>query len=295
MKTFNRWKRSICKRLLKAKIIKPKVIVFMDGGICSQMYQYLVGALFTQKGYKVCYDLSFYKEWGTDLNYQFVRNFDLLKAFPYLKLEQASNMDISIYKREYYYPGNHTVPRSEDYSFLEKNPPIYLGGYYLLPLELYLNTFRKLFHLNPQILDIPNNLLCEEIKSQTNSIAVHVRRGDLKIEVYAYGKPASSDYFKNAITYFKDRKAHFYFFSDEPDWVSQTLLPLLPLSDNYKVVNINGSDKGYMDLYLIAHCKHQITSKGSLGKYGALLMDNPRKTVILCDDETEYSWKPLFQ
>ena len=118
---------------------------------------------------------------------------------------------------------------------------------------------------------------------------MHVRRGDLKVEVYAYGKPASSDYFKNAITYFKDRKAYFYFFSDEPDWVSQTLLPLLPLSDNYKVVSINGSDKGYMDLYLIAYCKHQITSKGSLGKYGALLMDNPRKTVILCDDETEYS------
>lgn len=216
----------------------------------------------------------------------------MLKAFPYLKLEQSSDIEISVYKRCFYFAGNHTVPRSEDYSFLKKEPPIYLGGYYLLPLNLYLKTFRNLFHLSPQVLDTRNELLCNEIKSQTNSVAVHVRRGDLKVEVYAYGKPASSTYFKNAIAHFKD--SHFYFFSDEPSWVTQELIPMLPLSKNFKVVDINGSDKGYMDLYLIAYCKHQITSKGSLGKYGALLMDTPEKTVILCDDETQYSWKPLF-
>ena len=32
-----------------------------------------------------------------------------------------------------------------------------------------------------------------------------------------------------------------------------------------------------MDLFLIARCKHQITSKGTLGKYGALLGDNSEK------------------
>lgn len=61
MKIVNRWIRSIYKRLLNAYIIKPRVVVFVDGGICSQMYQYLVGALFIQKGYRVHYDLSFYK------------------------------------------------------------------------------------------------------------------------------------------------------------------------------------------------------------------------------------------
>ena len=50
-----------------------------------------------------------------------------------------------------------------------------------------------------------------------------------------------------------------------------------------------------MDLFLIAHCRHCITSKGTLGKYGALLGDDSNKYVILCDDETEYVWKNLFQ
>ena len=67
------------------------------------------------------------------------------------------------------------------------------------------------------------------------------------------------------------------------------------MTDNYKIVNINGSDKGYMDLFLIAHCKHQITSKGTLGKYGALLMDNSGKIVIMSDDGSEERWKKLFQ
>ena len=61
------------------------------------------------------------------------------------------------------------------------------------------------------------------------------------------------------------------------------------------MIDINGSDKGYMDLFLIAHCRHCITSKGTLGKYGALLGDDSNKYVILCDDETEYVWKNLFQ
>ena len=64
---------------------------------------------------------------------------------------------------------------------------------------------------------------------------------------------------------------------------------------NCKIVDINGSDKGYMDLFLIARCKHQITSKGTLGKYGALLGDNSEKMVVLCNDEVEYPWKELLQ
>ena len=38
-----------------------------------------------------------------------------------------------------------------------------------------------------------------------------------------------------------------------------------------------------MDLFLIARCKHQITSKGTLGKYGSLLGDNSEKMVVLCN------------
>lgn len=297
MRILKRWKRSAYKRLLKYGVISPKVVLLLDGGICSQMYQYLLGQLYRERGYKVAYDLSFY-EWGMDKDNRFVRNFDLLKAFPYLKMQIASPLEIRVYKQKYHYVGNNTTARIADFSFLEKTPPIYLGGYYLLPSEIYLSAFRSLFKMSSGVLDEDNLHICNEIDSQSCSVAVHVRRGDLKVEQYDYGVPPTMDYFKNAVDYFKGKfkSPFFYFFSDEPDWIVDELVPYLQiLGEEYRVVSINGSDRGYMDLYLIAHCKHQIASKGTLGKYGALLEDNPEKIVVLCDDKLEYRWKELLQ
>lgn len=82
-------KRNIYKYLLNRGLLRTKIVVLMDGGICSQMHQYLLGNLYRKRGFSVCYDLTFYKEWGLDINNEFVRNFDILKAFPYLEFEEA--------------------------------------------------------------------------------------------------------------------------------------------------------------------------------------------------------------
>ncbi|WP_291543880.1 alpha-1,2-fucosyltransferase [Bacteroides sp.] len=287
---------SIYKFLTYRGVISPKVIVLMDGGICSQMNQYILGQIYAKKGYKVFYDLTFYEKWGSDLNWQFVRHFDLLRAFPYLELKVASKTAVKVYKRKFGYVGNNTHARVDDFSFLERTSPIYLGGYYHLPSKCWLEMYRELFKVNIEVLDMSNTHLYQDIIARKDTIAVHVRRGDLKVEVYAYGKPASLNYFQSSVSYFLRQLStpYFYFFSDEPLWVAQELIPFLELSDNYKVVDLNGSDKGYMDLFLIAACEHQITSKGTLGKYGALLMHNVEKQVVLCDDTTEYPWRTLL-
>lgn len=297
MKELQRWKRSLYKKFLKRGVISPKMVVLLDGGICSQMHQYLLGQLYKESGYKVVYDLSFYNEWGMDKDHKFVRNFDLLKAFPYLKLDVASKLMIEVYKKKFYNVGNNTDERLEDFSFLDKKPPLYLGGYYYLPATVWLPAFHAIFKLSPEVLDEVSLRMYNEIAASPCAIGVHVRRGDLKVEQYDYGKPASFDYFDKSVRYFKQKMSSpfFYFFSDEPEWLFNELIPLLQLTENEcKIVDVNGSDKGYMDLYLLAKCKHQITSKGTLGKYGALLGDNAEKIVILCDDEVEYMWKELF-
>lgn len=282
--------------LLKNHIIPSQVILLMDGGICSQMHQYLLGQLYAQKGNRIRYDLSFYESWGSDLEQNFVRNFDLLKAFPYLPFRRASATAIRVYKKKYFVPGNNSGVRLNNFDFLQQVPPIYLGGYYHLPPRIWLETFQQLFKLRLDVLDVTNRKMYDEIQRRRNSVAVHVRRGDLKVERFDYGKPASEDYFKDAILYLKQKTVdpYFYFFSDEPVWISETLIPQLNLVDQYKIVDINGSDKGYMDLFLIASCKHQVTSKGTLGKYGAIMQDSPDKIVILCNDDIEYSWRPLL-
>lgn len=297
MKIIKRLKRSIYKRLVSYKLVKPKVIVQMDGGVCSQMHQYILGYLFMQKGYKVYFDLSFFTEWGLDLNNKFVRKFDLLKAFPYLNFNKASEIEIYAYRKKVFNKGNHTPETMTDFSFLEKKPPIFLGDYYHLPPTIWLPAFQSLYKMDNTILDDKNNKVCHKINSRPNSVAVHVRRGDLSVEVYAYGKPATFNYFQKAISHCQSKldNPYFFFFSDEPEWVQNELIPRLCLIEQSEVISINGSDKGYMDLYLIAHCKNQITTKGTLGKYGALLNDNPSKIVIFCDDKTEYYWKDIFK
>lgn len=298
MKISDKIQYKVYRFLLKNNLIKPKVILLLDGGVCSQMHQYLLGQVFAQKGYEVRYDLNFYKTWGSDLERRFVRNFDLLKGFPYLSLKEASRNAVKVYTKKYFNVGNNTGKRVNDFSFLQKEPPVYLGGYYHLPASIWLPAFKSTFRVMPNVLDEPNRELYAEIEHQSCSVAVHVRRGDLKVELTAYGKPASLNYFQLGVSYMlnKNPSSFFYFFSDEPDWVRDELIPKLPLAEkNFKVVDQNGSDKGYMDLFLIAHCKHQITSKGTLGKYGALLEDNPEKIVVLCDDEIEYPWKELLQ
>lgn len=289
-------KRSFHKLLMNTGWVKPQVILLMDGGVCSQMHQYLLGALYQEKGYEVAYDMSFFETWGSDLQCRFVRNFDLIKAFPYLKLKESSEMAIEFYKRKYYYGGNNSGERIDDYSFLTFTPPVYLGGYYHLPPDIWLKKFRELYRLSDDVLDKGNTEIRECIAQKPCSIAVHVRRGDLAQEVYSYGKPATNEYFSRAIDFFRSNheSPFFYFFSDEPEWVRNELLTKLAIENCAEVIDINGSDKGYMDLYLIAECTHQITSKGTLGKYGALLNDNVHKQVVLCDDATEYPWKNLF-
>ena len=114
--------------------------------------------------------------------------------------------------------------------------------------------------------------MAEEI-AKGPACAIHVRRGDLSISSVAYGVPCSTEYFAKTIKIVRalEPKARFYFFSDEPDYVQDVLLPALPSDLDSKIVGFNGSDKGYMDLALIAKCGYVIASIGSLGVYGAFL------------------------
>ena len=53
MKIIERWKKSLYRKAVKHRLIAPQVIVLMDGGVCSQMHQYLLGRIFENGGHKV--------------------------------------------------------------------------------------------------------------------------------------------------------------------------------------------------------------------------------------------------
>lgn len=254
-------------------------IIRVDGGICSQMHFYLIGRFLSEKGYPVKYDLDWFQQYGKDLTGNYVRNFDLLKVFPYIRFCEPSKWEKFFYRR-LSYSGN---------TYYAAQPPVYLGGYYSDIPELYTDFFSKYFYICPYILDAENLEIFQEISTKETPVAVHIRRGDLSGYNSAYGNPVDADYFSKAMKFISERQVcpYYYFFSDEPSWVRTQLVPSLHLNDNYKIISINGSDKGYMDMILISACQHQITSKGSLGKYGGFLNCNPEGKIIVFDDEIE--------
>jgi hypothetical protein len=148
---------------------------------------------------------------------------------------------------------------------------------------------RSVFSINNSVFDKRNMELLGDIKHHKSPVAIHVRRGDLSVFNTAYGAPVGSNYFNNSIAYIESKvgECYYYFFSDEPEWVRNYLINELDVTDNYCIVDVNGAEKGYLDLFLIAACKHQITSKGSLGKYGAFICSNPQNIITIYDDEYE--------
>ena len=277
------------------RIVKPKIIVRMDGGISSQMHQYLLGQMYREKGYNVAYDVRWFSRYGKDQFGHFERNFELQKAFPYLDFNTAKPLESMVYSRLFSTKSNYFDHTNEDAFLFDITPPKYLGDYYRTPKEFWAN-FSKYFRVNPEIL-VEQKMLFDEIKQNRQSVGIHVRMGDLKDYSIAYGAPASPEYFQKTIDYInqKAEQPFFYFFSDEPELVRKELLEKLSIPSNaYKIVSANGSDKGYLDLFLISACTHQITSKGSLGKFGALLNNSSEKIVVLCDESTEHVWKERF-
>lgn len=51
-------------------------------------------------------------------------------------------------------------------------------------------------------------------------------------------------------------------------------IPWLPKQTKYKICDQNGSEKGYLDLYLISNAKSIIASQGSFGNMGKELNTN---------------------
>lgn len=252
---------------------RDQIIIRVDGGICSQIAFVSIGRYLQAKypSAEVRYDLSWFEDYGKDLNGNFVRNWDFEKAFPSLAIKTASRQEAEKLAKRHPRVGTDVTAYV---------PPVYVGGYPHFDPILYVEAPRMRDAFCPELGDASRGVL-DEIES-CEACAIHVRRGDLANYDVVYGKPATAEYFVRAIKIVGALASgvRFFLFSDEPEWVSAKLLPKLPAEFAYKVVMGNGSDRGFEDLFLISRCEHVISSAGSLGVVGALLSRRLRTLVV---------------
>lgn len=254
-------------------MLNNKIIIRVDGGFCSQIAFYALGYDLMQRGYEVKFDLGWYKESGKDMDGRFDRSFVFDRVFPSLPFSLATE------KESRHYRIFHPRKTTDSEKFI---PPLYIGGYPICRQFLFLKyrqTFRKNFQLPSG--ETPTPIL-DQIKSAP-SCAVHVRRGDLARSTSTFGSPTSVAYFIKAIDIISkiEPSCRFFFFSDEPKWVAENILPALPKSCPCILCDANGSDKGYVDLFLMMYCQHFITSIGSLGFYAAALGASDQSFTVM--------------
>lgn len=161
--------------------------------------------------------------------------------------------------------------------FLEsKSDKLEMIGYwqnldYLTPYKNeILNTIRfKNFDIDEKLL--------KKIE-QTNSVSLHIRRGDFlsKNNTVSYGLPI--EYYLKALNKLVklEKKFNLFIFSDDKEWVKKEFVKYLSDFD-YQIVS---TDQSYKDFFLMVQCKHHIISNSTFSWWGAFLNDNKNKLVF---------------
>lgn len=234
------------------------------------------------------------------------------KAFEYIR--KLKKWFFSPYNKKYY--GTETIRTYRLFNFSPTYLPLSFMQLVKLKLSKKLNLIEfpdaDAYIFDPKILDTPDNTyvvgfwqshkyfedIADEIKKEftvsappteenerlleqiqnTNSVVIHIRRGDYLKPVHsAHHGLATKEYYNQAIKYIKERveNPHFFLFSDEPDWAKENIKTDAPTEVSY-----NTLDMEYEDIRLMYSAKHFIIANSSFSWWGAWLSKNKDKIVI---------------
>lgn len=170
-----------------------------------------------------------------------------------------------------------------DPSILKIDTSCILAGYW--QSEKYFQSSRSkiIEDFRPkEVMNSVNRFTAESIDS-TNSVSIHVRRGDYVTNSQAnkFHGLCGLDYYEKAIEFIQKRASntHFFIFSDELDWVKENLRINAPTS----YISANTGGESYWDMQLMKECRHHIVANSSFSWWGAWLSENQDGMVIAPD------------
>lgn len=143
--------------------------------------------------------------------------------------------------------------------------------------EIYFESIaaqiRKEFSIKETLSDHAKQI--EQAIKNSNSISMHVRRGDYLEQTQVYWI-CDVAYYKRGLKELKRKVEHptVFVFSNDATWVKENLKLDVPTI----VVEHTAA---YEDMHLMSCCKHNISSNSTFGWWGAWLNNNPEKTVFL--------------
>lgn len=267
-------------------------IVNIIGGLGNQMFQYAF-ALALKDHFpdeEILIDTShfhyiFTNQWkGTNLH----NGYEIDKIFPNANLQHASITQLA--KVTYVMPNyilsriirKYFPIRKSEYVQNRKDIFTYLPNVFTIKGDCYYegNWESAKFYISNRshIQDAfahgtpneTNSNYINEIEA-TNSIGIHIRRGDY-LNSSKWTGLCDLDYYKRGIVeLLSDGLEHsFYIFSNDKDWCRENILPLCN-GNKVVLVTENTGDMSCWDLFLMYHCKDLIIANSSFSWWAAFL------------------------
>ncbi len=175
-----------------------------------------------------------------------------------------------------------TVVREEDPTnevdkLLAAPANAFLAGYWQTAkyFEQYSSEIKR--ELRPRMTDAIRSGR-EQITAVDQSVAVHVRRGDLASDPGSAGRfgTLDGDYYRRAADLLIERRpdAKFFVFSDDPEWCRAEL----DLPGPSQIVS--GANQPFEDLALISACNDAIIANSTFSWWGAWLGEKPDSLIV---------------
>jgi len=272
------------------------IIVNISGGLGNQMFQYAAARRLSyihhtplkldlnqfnnQTERKFGLDKFQIKlDFATKEDVNFLVNSSLLQILPVIP-SRFQPLYIKLLKLKYKFLVNEKHFHFDE-SILNTSKDAYLLGYF--QSEKYFfdikNIIRKEFICRFTQSE-ENKMILNKIK-RTTSVSIHFRLTD---RIYEKGKNEfhgvlDFSYYHKAISILSARikKAVFFVFSDDPNWVKNHF----KINHKLEYIDTNSSDQDYEDLRLISNCKYHIIANSTFSWWGAWLSENKDKIVIV--------------
>lgn len=258
------------------------IIVRIDGGLGNQMSQFAFMCKL-KKYYpntRIKADYSAYKHQKIHNGFELTRIFNITDE----DLPQASFFEI-IKSKNNLLGGNIVYQKYESgyaedlsvYHLSENRNYYFHGTWHSYDYSEILDELRTFFKFKNQLTS--NNKAMENAMRSTNSVSIHVRRGDYIKEGLAI---ISKDYYRKAVKIIQERREgeelEYFIFSDDKEFVKK-YFDFLP-AERLHFVEGNFGEKSYIDMQLMSCCKYNILANSTFSYWAALLNDNSEKIVI---------------
>ncbi len=252
------------------------------------MFQYAAGyALSRRLNVSLKFDISDFKEYKLHNGLELKKIFDCpLECASQQEIEAilGRSINIPIINRLKFLAFSHLYPQrilGDHYRPEDKVVfPVYLKGYWQSErfFKDYSQEIRSIFSFHTAMSD--RNLSTLDRILQSNSISLHIRRGD-----YVTNPKTKSELGETPISFYRSAiscltkqiaSPRFFVFSDDPEWAKSNLNTGFPT----EYICHNNGLNSFFDMQLMSRCRHHIIANSSFSWWGAWLNPYHDKIVI---------------